>query len=349
MAIVLLTTTDDNKWRDVLPVSKNVFGSLEYARIHEIFFPKLEACLFVWSSDGQKIAYPFFLRSISSLPFASNETGWDITTPEYTGPILIEGNIVNQNSHFADDFNKFCRDYGIVAEFAHLNPWEFQDKILIASGIAVDREIIFVDLELSEESLWNDSFTYACRKNIRRAQKEGVLVFPATTMEHIQDFYRIYTQTMDRNDAQAKYYFPFEFFQAFYTLMPQHAQFMLATYNGEIVAGTLYLHDNDNVYSYLGGANHAFQRIRPSNLIVSEAIKWAKRSEKKRLVLGGGYKKDDGIFRFKSSFSSYRALFKVYKQIHSQMNYETLCRAWSDYYQTELGSTEYFPAYRSIL
>lgn len=348
--INILTTANEGEWRKILPATKNVFGSVEFAQIRESF-SDMKAHLFVWSSNNLQIVYPFFLRSIQSLPFEVQLPApvWDSITAEYTGPIMETKNQVDLNQddlEFAADFSNFCRHQGIVAEFAHLNPWQAYTKALVKPSIKKDREIVYVDLTLSEEALWQDSFTYACRKNIRRAQKSEVMIFPAVTAAHISAFHRIYTQTMERNNSDRKYFFSEDFFQAIYKQMSAHARFMLAEYKGKVIAGTLYLYDNINVYSYLGGADYAFQSVRPTNAVVYETIRWAQKAKKKRLILGGGYREGDGIFRFKSSFSPLRSQFQVYKRVHLSEQYEVLCSAWTKHYCAELNNDEYFPAYR---
>jgi lipid II:glycine glycyltransferase (peptidoglycan interpeptide bridge formation enzyme) len=120
---------------------------------------------------------------------------------------------------------------------------------------------------------------------------------------------------------------------------------MLARHRGKIIAGTLYLHDDTNVYSYLGGADQEYQNLRPSNAVVFGMVHWAHALRKRRLILGGGYRPDDGIFRFKSSFSPLRAPFKVYRKVHLSAAYQTLVAAWSA--EADSDPTTYFPAYRA--
>jgi lipid II:glycine glycyltransferase (peptidoglycan interpeptide bridge formation enzyme) len=153
---------------------------------------------------------------------------------------------------------------------------------------------------------------------------------------------------MIRNHAAERYHFPLAYFMAFFEHLPHHARFVLASYQDQVIAATLYLHDDICVYSYLGGADHAFQSIRPTNAIIYDTIGWAHRSGKQRLILGGGYQPDDGIFRFKSSFSPLRATFQVYRHIHLPDTYAKLCDAWSTYYNSPLPTNAYFPAYRSM-
>ena len=307
MALSLVfDTSSQSEWQQVLPATTSVFGSNEYARIVEAQ-TGYKACLFVWTAEDMEIAYPFFLRPIQSLPFATSIPGavWDTLTPEYTGPLLTKG-IPQDHYRYQLAFSAFCYQQGIVAEFAHLHPWRSEQGCLDMKGVSEDREIVYVDLTEPSDVLWTDHFSYACRKNIRRSQTEQVHVFPATSVDHVVEFHRIYTNTMLRNKAQAKYLFPLGYFEAFYRQMPDHACFMMAEYQGRFIAGTLYLHDATDVYSYLGGTDEGFQHVRPTNAVVYRAILWAQDVGKKRLILGGGYQPNDGIFRFKASFSPSR-------------------------------------------
>lgn len=344
----VLTTSDASEWRTILPIDVSLFGSVEYARIVEEH-SEYQARLYVLDIIGGTIAYPFFLRPVRALPFAQQleSEGWDLLTPEYTGPRQIGGEFAASEIDFSTRFATFCQNHGILTEFAHLHPWQTNYQLLDTNFVSLDREIVYVDLSLSIERLWNESYVYACRKNINRAIREGVRIFHATEASHVTEFFHIYTHTMARNNAASRYLYPLEYFSAFFETMPANARFVLAEYRDQIVAGTLYLHDNQDVYSYLGGANQEFQQTRPTNAVVHHTIQWAHDAGKQRLILGGGYRPDDGIFRFKSSFSPFRSRFQVYRRIHLSAEYDRLCRAWSSYYHCDLSSNDYFPPYRS--
>lgn len=346
LAVKLLSTDDEVAWRDRLPASLSVFGSLEFARIVEKH-SHLNARLAVILDDVQ-IAYPLFRRSTNDLPFVNNASRgfWDTHTPEYTGPMIRGALPPNSSGRFRDALDQMFVEEKIVAEFIHPHPWNFGAEVRHVSALEFDREIVYVDVKLSDDQLWNVSLNYACRKNLKRAEQKGVHIFAATEPDHIVEFYRIYQQTMDRAGALKKYYFPLQYFLDLFQQLPDHTRFVLAEYQKEIAAATLYLHDDIDVYSYLGGADYSFQEVRPTNAVVYDTIRWARQAGKKRLILGGGYRPDDGIFRFKAGFSPLRANFRVYKQIHLKDEYDGLCRDWSTYYKMK-NKTLYFPAYRA--
>lgn len=343
-----LLTTDDPMWERLLPAQRSIFGSVEYARICQQHSAD-EARLFAVTSDAGLIAFPYFLRAINDLPFAKtfNRKQFDILSPEYTGPVALTDDLTLMQA-YRNRFDRICREQGIVAEFAHLHPWNWQAHCLHSDDIGIDREIVYVDETLSEDDIWNESLTYACRKNLKRAHQENIRIYAATSLDDVREFYRIYVHTLDRNNALGRYYFPFSFFQAFWEQLPDNSRFMLAEYREQIVAATLYLYDDIDIYSYLGGADQAFQHIRPTNAVVYTTINWARQHGKRRLILGGGYRPDDGIFRFKASFSPLRAHFRVYQHVHLPNEYTELCQAWSAYYGGRDCESNYFPVYRSV-
>jgi serine/alanine adding enzyme len=254
MLAKVFSTQDTLEWQSILPAQLNIFGGVEYARIYEEH-TGFSARLFVAQSDDGCIAYPFFLRPVNALPFVEDDADglWDTLTPEYTGPICRGECSPDLAMFFASEFAAYCLEQRIVAEFAHLHPWNALQDVLDSNSIVFDREIVFVDTTQPLEELWEKHFTYACRKNIKRSSSVGVRVFHATTLDDIKAFYRIYVSTMDRRQAASKYYFPFEYFVQFFEFLPDNTRFVLAEYASQIIAATLYLYDGNDVYSYLGG------------------------------------------------------------------------------------------------
>lgn len=339
----LFSTSDESAWESILPAQRSAFGCLAFARLAEKHHG-FTSRLFVVSTDEGEVAYPFFERPLDSLPFTPLAGMWDTATPEFTGPFGLTPQNAKQ---FLDQKNSTFREIGAVSEFIHLHPFAVDPQLLEGDGGSFNRELIWVDIGLSNEELYEKHFSHACRKNIRRAQAESVQVVPASGREDIREFHRIYCQTMDRNQALSSYYFPVEYFFYIFENLTESSRFALAERKGNIIGAILYLHDQDNVYSYLGGADYAFQNLRPSNAIVYDTICWARSAGKKRLILGAGYRPDDGIFRFKASFSQSRVAFHTYRYIHQPELYQQLTAAWSLHASGGTPPKGYFPAYRA--
>ena len=351
----LLTTDDVEGWRDALPAEACVMGCVELARVTERWTGSAARLLVVELGGHARIVYPFFLRAVGapSLVAGLPEGLHDTCTPEYTGPLRIgrspaePGEAVREAALFNEALASRFAENGVVAEFAHLSPWRAELNLLVPSGVEVDREIVWIDLEAGEEGIWAKSFSSDARRMVRQAQRAEVQVRRACTREDILEFHRLYVGTMSRREASARYWFSPEYFLDIFESMPENAVFLLAEHRGRPVAGGLAFHDATDVYWHLSAADLEYARVRPVNAYVHELLGWAVRAGKRRFLCGGGAQApDDGVFRFKASLSPLRAQFRVYKRIHAPDRYAALVRAtWG----TPVASlqTHYFPAYRA--
>ena len=338
MSVRIFTTADADAWNEALPPERSAFGSLGFARAQERAGAGEGRLL---AAEG--VAYATQFRSVADLPFsaATAAASWDAASPPFTGPIVTG----SPDPNVGEEIAALLRAEAVVAEFAHLHPWNAQPALL--GGAEPDREIVWVDLTLDPERLWHDSYSKACRKNVNRAEREGVSVRAARDAADIAEFHRIYIATMERNKALGAYFFDLAYFQAIFEELPGGARFALAEHDGRVIAATLYLHDSDDVYSYLGGADHDHQQLRPTNVVVHETIRWAREQGKRRLILGGGYEPGDGIFRFKASFSPQRATLALARRIHLPQEYDALVAAWRAHHGDSSAEPAFFPAYRA--
>ena len=339
-----LTTAEQDAWRKYLPASRSVFGSLGYARICQAF-RSASPRLYVLESGEAAISYPLLFRSLADLPFrAETRARWDATTPDFTGP-LMSGRGSDLAATFLNLRNALFEKERVVAEFAHLHPWS-QAQTVLEEGCDYNRDIVWVDTSLSPEDLWRDHLKLQCRQKIKQAEREGVRIIAASGNDHVREFYRVYRHTMERNHAEAGYYFSYEFFRAFGEELPENSRIVLAEYRNQIVAGTLCLYDDNDAFYFLTGTDAAFQHVRPTNAVVWGLIRWAHETGKKRLVLGGGYRSNDGIFGFKSAFSRFRQPFYTYKRIHLKWDYALLEQQHRRHGNLNGDPISYFPTYR---
>jgi len=340
-----LTVADKDAWERYLPANRYVFGSLGYARVCHTFrgwSPRL----YVVDSNEAVISYPLMLRPLSNLPFqVDSKAKWDAISPQFTGP-LMSGGDAEAAAAFPNLLNALFQGECIVAEFAHLHPWSQFGSLLKKEDCHYDRDIVWIDAGLSLDDLWRTHLEYACRKQIKQAERAGVRVITASSDDHIREFYRVYRHTMERNEAGESYYLSYEFFRAFRDELPENATFVLGEYRDRIVSGALCLHDRDDVFALYGGADSEFHHVRPTNAYFWGMIRWAHEAGKKRIVLGGGNSANDGIFRFKAGFSRLRQPFFVYKHVHLPNEYATLEHRYREFSGLSTEEINYFPVYR---
>jgi serine/alanine adding enzyme len=345
-----LTTSEADRWRTVLPADLSVTGSLEYLRICEQQ-SGWAARLFVVEDGRPVAAYPYLVRPVSALPFEATvgSSCSDICTPEYRGPLWLNGGFPEGTDapRFADLFARHCREQRIIAEFAHLNPWTVPEELLEPGCVTADRDIVYVDLTRTEEEIWMHSLSSDARRQTKQGQRAGVHVRRAVSADDVREFYRLYTHTMERRDALDRYFYPLEYFMAFFETMPANAFFLLAEHEDRVVAGGLYFQDRTNIHWHLSAADREFVHLRPVNVYLYESIRQALGQGRERMIMGGGYGKDDGVFRFKANFSPLRARFCTYRRVHDAESYAALTEAWSAHHGGIQPGDGFFPAYRS--
>ena len=342
-----MATDDAERWRAVVPARAHVMASVEYARVLQRL-TGAAARLFVVDWNGAVGAYPFLTRKVHSFPTAAPlAERWDTFTPEDGGPIWAGPTPPDQaEPRFAERFAAHCREHRIVAEFAHLSPWT-SAALLEPVCVQPNREVVYLDLTWGEEDIWTRSLTTDARRGVRQAERAGVRVRRADSIDDVREFHRLYALTMERRNAKDRYHLPLGHFVDLFETMPDHALFALAEHDGRVVAGGLYFHDATDVVWHLSAADLAYSGVRPVNAYHYDTIRWAVRQGKRRMLCGGAYQPGDGVFRFKAGFSPLRAHFQTYRRVHDADAYSALTRAWSAHHGGKTPTDEFFPAYRS--
>ena len=202
------------------------------------------------------------------------------------------------------------QDIHIQEEFTRFNP------VLQNQGIPDHLSLEHVNNNIIIDLSKENGYSKACRKNINKAKREGVNIFFGG---YKKAFNGIYAQTMDRCNADERYYFDRSFFQAMNDKLPNNTLFVYAYYQGKAVSCELILYDQNAAYSFLGGTLSDFFHVRPNNLLKHEAIKKLQSMGIKHFCLGGGKTFNDGIFKYKQSFGGEIVPFYVGRYQHKEI------------------------------
>jgi hypothetical protein len=356
----VLTTSERAQWRSLVEATsqRDIFFWPEYI----IPFERLAddvALMYFFGDEANYIIYPVFLRPINNLPFyqaapVDGETNFfDVVSPYgYSGPLAYVSDQscrANLWEGFLAAFQEFCHANNIVCEFARLNPFLGNHRYLreLTDAVQNSNQVTYLDLTQSEEAIWR-GFNRGNRSNINKARRLGVEVVRRRDDDAIRRFYELYLATMRRNDADPWYDFSSNFFTDHFRLLGDKISLFCANNKGEIVAAASFLHDGEVVHYFLGGSDNDHLALRPNNLLMHEAIRWAKRQGYRYFNLGGGYKAS--LSRFKTAFSKSSLNFYTYCKIHNVAIYEDLCQRHARY-RAEMSQVveevDYFPRYRA--
>jgi hypothetical protein len=148
--------------------------------------------------------------------------------------------------------------------------------------------------------------------------------------EWIGIFYDIYNRTMIRTSAEEFYFFDAGLFRELAVAMPENTLFFFILDNNSLpISAELVLYNEFSGYSFLGGTLSEFYQYRPNDLIKHTIIETLKSKGIRYFCLGGGIVPDDGIFRFKRSFSKNGVVnFYIGKKIHNAEIYSRLVESW---------------------
>lgn len=297
------------------------------------------------------ILYPVIVRPISLEPWAKREPrGCDLTTAYgYGGP--FSWNITEREAmSFWSQFDFWARSRGAITEFARLSL--FPEQMVPFHGEILDRGPSVVrSLGFSDERLLAD-YEAKVRKNVKRARKEGVEITFDPLGLRLDEFISVYESTMNRREALSQYFFPRSFFESIITDLPGQFVFVHAIAGGKVVSSDLILLSVENAYFYLGGTLAEAYSSRPNDLLQHENFRYCRDRGLKQCILGGGYRPDDGVLRFKRSFAPggdrpFRVGVKTYDREASSRLVERR-REWERAQGREWNPVEgFFPPYRS--
>jgi len=305
--------------------------------------------IFLHESKTGKVLYTFILRPIE-IEHAP-EGYYDIISPYgYGGPVILEcdpGHHPQIMNEYHEAFLAFVKDNNVVSEFVRFHP------ILNNAGycrsiyhVEFNRNTVAIDLTTPDPLM--DCFTSSCRNKIRTAQKNNIQIEFDFSGSTVTDFHRIYTRTMEKNDAKEFYFFPESFFQKLFQVLKGKALLINAIVDGTIVCAGLFFHYRSMMHTFLSATDPEYYKIPCKNLVYSEAAQWGKANDCHVLHLGGGYTPDpmDSLLSFKKSFARNGLChFYIGKQIHHQAMYDALVKSIMP--KPNLISSDFFPLYRS--
>ena len=331
---------------------REVFAHPHYAKLYAR--PGARALCAAARSDEFNILYPFIYRDLTIEPYWPENlpAAADIVTPYgYGGPFAWgDGDAGRIAGAFWKAFEEWAARQNIVSEFVRFTL--FPDDVLPYPGEQRERSPCVVrTLELGEEELWMD-FEPKVRTKVKKALRSGVQIELDPAGARFDEFLRLYTATMDRREATADYYFPRDFFESIHRDLPGLFMYFHALHRGEVVSTSLVLISAENVYPFLGGSDRAAFSLCPNELLEYEKIRWARERGKQRFVLGGGYRPEDSIYRFKVAFAPRgRTPFMTGQRIFREDLYQRLTDARCAQARAEgtdwSPRPDYFPAYRA--
>ena len=192
-------------------------------------------------------------------------------------------------------------------EFGRSRKWRyFECRGIERPAIPAPPSISFarhrLELTGGEDRLFA-GFDSSVRRAIRKAQKAGVQVEVANTLDAIRVFYALHCQTRKRHGLPPQSFLFFRQIQE-HILSRGQGFVILGRFEDRPIAAAVFFHlGSEAIYKY-GASDSAFQQLRANDLVMWEAIKWHWRAGHSSLHFGRTSTANEGLRRFKRGFGA---------------------------------------------
>jgi hypothetical protein len=289
---------------------------------------------------------PLLIRSIPG-------AGDDATSPYgYPGP-LVAGPA--SGSAFFDEALRagieFLANQGLVSAFVRLHPL-LKCDVSPDPGMTVEHgDTVVIDLSLPSVEHWAQTRA-GHRYEIKRAVGAGFLVTVDDGWGAVEDFGRIYRQTMTRVSASEYYRFDDAYLDEMREALAGRLHLGVVRSGDTTAAAGLFVETSGIVQYHLSGTDARFSHYAPTKLLLHHMRDWAKQRGNRWFALGGGLgSENDTLFRFKAGFSPLRFPFRTLRLVLRPHEYNRLVQSMAGGGRVnDIGpavTNEYFPAYRA--
>ncbi|RYC51438.1 GNAT family N-acetyltransferase [Flagellimonas olearia] len=296
--------------------------------------------LIVYWEQEKKIAFPFIKKNVYGKYS-------DITSVHgYLGPIQCNVDSDFDNAGFKSSFENLLISENIITAFSKLNPFiKGQDEVLNALGnIEAIGELVYFDQQMDDETQ-KSFYSRNTRRSLKKLRQTATVV-ERKTPKDIDDFIKIYHQTMDRLGAHKKFYYGNEYFDRLVNsnLFNCKILFAIDDETKETIAAAFATHSCEICHLELICTNEDFSKYGPSRIVYDEARAILKNEQIKYLVLGGGSGGREGsLMKFKSSFTQNYIDYRIWKYIAIPDIYESI---QTDFQKSV--DSDFFPRYRIV-
>ncbi len=333
-----LIDPDDPRWTDfLLDVAHDVYhlpGYVALSARHE----EGDAAALLIESDSARMLLPLVIRHID------DRTSDAVSPYGYPGPLVVgRGDQAFVDAALAAG-GAYLRDIGAVSLFIRFHPL-LSETLPSGPGLVRHGDTVVIDLSLPEEELWHQTRSNH-RIHINRSTKAGDRVEIDTTWERLEQFKRVYDDTMARLGAGAFYLFDDFYYEELRRVLGDRLRLVTVTVDGELAGGCMITEMDGIVQYHLAGTADGYADKHPSKLAIHYARSWAKGRGDRWFHLGGGRGgAEDALLHFKAGFSKLRRDFHTFRAVLNAERYAELCREHDPLADPTL-ITDFFPLYR---
>jgi hypothetical protein len=336
MSFKILTLNDSEEWNNLLAKlpaeQQDIYYTPEYYSLYENYGDGKAMC-FVFEKDGGIALYPFLINSVNALGYDLDKEYFDIQGAYGYNGVVSSSYEPNFIKEFYNEFNSFCADNNIIAEFTRFNPLvnniDFSKEFL---NYIYDRSTVTAEVRgYDSNNYMQIIYTKQGRKDVRKALKQDLIISEGLDENDYIDFYNIYIKRMKEIESASYYQFNTTFFRNIFKFLGEKQKlFLVRNEHNVVVGGIIYIFNGLFAHNFLSASKAEYFKYNINDLLQDMVIVDCLRNKSTKINLGGGntYKDDDRLLQFKQKFSSAKGAFYIGKKIHNQKIYNEVVRQW---------------------
>lgn len=201
----------------------------------------------------------------------------------------------------------FSELFASIVEYGRNNSWDYVE---VRGGSdflqKADRSKEFLghrlDLMPGPETIF-PRLRESTRRNIRKARQGNLNITISTSLESLNEFYRLHRVTRREQGLPSQ---PEDFFKHCHEeILAKNLGFIaLASCRNRVIAAHVYFHFGQEVIYKYGASDKAFLHLRANNLLMWEAIVWSCNNGYKLFSFGRTDPDNSGLRQFKSGWGA---------------------------------------------
>ena len=324
----------------------DIYFKPEYGKLCELVDGGKYAEYSLSTSSGE-ITNRFIMRPAPWL--IDGKQYYDIVTPYgYGGPIIHKtSDKENLLKEYDAGFQKYCIEHAIVCEFIRFHPiYRNYEDFATVYDVNFSRHTVGTNLTDFEDPVQSE-FGKSARKDLRTAIGFGVTCSVHKNPDNLAMFKKLYEETMDRNHAEAMYYFPDEYYRLLTHDLKESVLEVQAHCDGETIASEIYFIEGDIMHAHLLGSSQKLLEVCGGVMLEATAARWGKENGYRFIHHGGGRSsaEDDPLYLYKKKFGKHTQFdFYIARKVWQEELYEQLVSERKK--EGPIENPDYFPMYR---
>lgn len=224
---------------------------------------------------------------------------------------------------FPDDVS-FGNVFSEALEFGHRRKWKYVEirggnKFFSKPDISTFDYNHTLDLTIGEERLFKN-FSSNTKRNIKKADREGVTVEITNSLSAAEIFYNMNCVTRKKHGLPPQ---PKKFFMNLhkYVLSQNKGFVAIGKHKGKNIAGAVYLQFGDKALYKFGASYMQYQNLRANNSVMWEAIKHYANEGYSSFCFGRTEPENEGLRKFKLGWGTQELILNIYRYYFTERSF----------------------------